>query len=847
MGTHPIFESDFDCLTETMNLTDLGSALENSIKRAAGGGGAKMTELEHWIQMELGSTLAELVNEELTSNGGAMSNEAIVTRVINSSVYAEATSELHHRLVARLTQIKERYARPGTIDSGDCSLSLQTSSSLSSSRSLFYTRDQLEQLYASIESNPSDIMGQLVKLCGDNSIEELFREGLEAQILYALRCGDSYHVTSQFLARILNTGSQNEVRRAHTVLVSYLMSEDERSDDEIRLVRLLNELYCDLPLIWSRYKEDIVADIVAECFTLFSQETYYAVISRLDPTAAWYRSWLHAHNSRSAIVAHFTTTDAVFIRHAAHHVTTFDPTQIDSSLLHSFRVLQYSLAWPSFHAFIPGLNDLFRATIHRTFRHNDQVDEAALDLLLSAASERREVATAVYTRDMVDLLIAQLPDDKMARVLSALALRRDDLCAVVAVALVRAELLDKFEKNDAYQALLAIIFRSHVAVDALKSDSNFTTDQLLSLAQTGAGLALVYESGAVSDVAQLLQSRLKHKLGAKGELFERFGCGYLLTHLAATEFGARALVEADYAKLVVAETWLLVQSLPLGEEHGRRARKKAQNVLGNLLSSAASVRCFLTRQSDGDDYDEPSSIFQLFESLLNPSKAEKLFCPDDAITFALEMILLVSHSIESFVYFDEQLNITRHLQAQLRESTVIDANLALIKRILARSTSINGLKVKSRLVSATKRPKQSAVKDMGELKELVWRYLSSSTHEPQLIVFYLKKWLSFTKSSAKIETKQASGKPSKLFSRCNEMIFDCFNCQLKKADFDRFMRQRHSTAHASQPAYDWLCAVLVLIVDDRELTDKLLAASSTTWSMWRHKSPHSALLTRVGD
>ena len=125
-----IAENDFCRFSETMNLTDLGSALENSIKRVAGGGGAKMTELEHWIQMELGSTLAELVNEELTSNGGAMSNEAIVTRVINSSVYAEANSELHHRLVARLTQIKERYARPGTIDSGDCSLSLQTSSSL---------------------------------------------------------------------------------------------------------------------------------------------------------------------------------------------------------------------------------------------------------------------------------------------------------------------------------------------------------------------------------------------------------------------------------------------------------------------------------------------------------------------------------------------------------------------------------------------------------------------------------------------------------------------------------------------------------------------------------------------
>ena len=116
-----------------MNLTDLGTALENSIKRAAsvGGGGAKMPELEHWIQAELlGSNLSELVSEELDANGDAMSNEAIVTRIINSSVYAEANAELHKRLVARLSQIKDRYARPGTIDSGDCSLSLQTSSSL---------------------------------------------------------------------------------------------------------------------------------------------------------------------------------------------------------------------------------------------------------------------------------------------------------------------------------------------------------------------------------------------------------------------------------------------------------------------------------------------------------------------------------------------------------------------------------------------------------------------------------------------------------------------------------------------------------------------------------------------
>ena len=39
---------------------------------------------------------------------------------------------------------------------------------------------------------------------------------------------------------------------------------------------------------------------------------------------------------------------------------------------------------------------------------------------------------------------------------------------------------------------------------------------------------------------------------------------------------------------------------------------------------------------------------------------------------------------------------------------------------------------------------------------------------------------------------------------------------MKKADFDRYMRQRQNPAIS----YDWLTALLVLILDDRELADK---------------------------
>ena len=79
------------------------------------------------------------------------------------------------------------------------------------------------------------------------------------------------------------------------------------------------------------------------------------------------------------------------------------------------------------------------------------------------------------------------------------------------------------------------------------------------------------------------------------------------------------------------------------------------------------------------DHPKSSSIFELFDALLSPEKSENLFCPCDAVQFALEMILQMSTSIESFIYFDEQLQITKHLQSILRQSTIIDSNMAIIK------------------------------------------------------------------------------------------------------------------------------------------------------------------------
>ena len=88
-------------------------------------------------------------------------------------------------------------------------------------------------------------MTKLLKLCGNNSIDELFREELERGVLIALKTPSSHNSTVTFLAKIILNGNQNEMNRVHNVIMKFL-SEPDDFDCNI-ILRMLNELYIDLP------------------------------------------------------------------------------------------------------------------------------------------------------------------------------------------------------------------------------------------------------------------------------------------------------------------------------------------------------------------------------------------------------------------------------------------------------------------------------------------------------------------------------------------------------------------------------------------------------------------------
>ena len=95
---------------------------------------------------------------------------------------------------------------------------------------------------------------------GDNSIEEVFREELEDDLLQALDTPITQPLALKFLGRTILKGSQNECRKAHNLLIRHVVN-NYRKDNEYSL-RLLTNFYVDLPLIWARFGDEFVTDII---------------------------------------------------------------------------------------------------------------------------------------------------------------------------------------------------------------------------------------------------------------------------------------------------------------------------------------------------------------------------------------------------------------------------------------------------------------------------------------------------------------------------------------------------------------------------------------------------------
>ena len=309
-------------------------------------------------------------------------------------------------------------------------------------------------------------MAKLLKLCGNNSIDELFREELERGVLIALKTPSSHHATVTFLAKIILNGNQNEMNRVHNVITKFL-SEPDGFDCNI-ILRMLNELYIDLPLVWNRYADGMVESIIESGVEMLTNMDYYSIFSKIDPQALWLRSWMHSFNSRSSIFRAFKKTSLLMkiIQIILNVDKCSEPKYIRSYsiVVHSFRVIQYCIPYGRFHSLFGNIIEVVKIIIQKWLfvdsghLGRDGYEECVFEVLKAAIKCGQ--AEKVFTDDVITLLVSQLENRYSVQRLLTIVGSLAPLAEVIIEKICLAGVDQKFWLSEDSQELLKVLFRS---------------------------------------------------------------------------------------------------------------------------------------------------------------------------------------------------------------------------------------------------------------------------------------------------------------------------------------------------------------------------------------------------
>jgi len=637
---------------------------------------------------------------------------------------------------------------------------------------------------------------------------------------------------------------------------------------------MLNELYIDLPLVWNRYADGMVECIIESAIEMLNNMEYYSIFSQIDPQALWLRSWMHSFNSRSSIFRAFKKTSLlakiIEIILNLDNCTDSKYNRSYSIVVHSFRVIQYCIPYARFHPlFGKQINEVVKIIIQKwlfvdtkSVLGRDGYEECVFEVLKAAI--KCSQAQKVFTDDVITLLVSQIENRYSVQRLLTIVGSLAPLAEVIIEKICMSGVEPKFWLSEDSQELLTILFRSSQSYKLTKQIpiESLTECQLLSLVNSPINLNFISQSDQVFQMARLLQTKFSAKLQPNTDgLFERFGHGYLLTQLASTRFGAEALVEAEYDQLVVNEIWQLINSF---EEQ----TKKAQTVLTNLLSSAEAVQIFIKVPLEKKQIEaKPKSIYEILKIIFEPEFEHMLFNKMDAQVFALEVILTLSASIESYLYLDSIYDLKKLIRIMSTE--IRDERTFLIEQISKRSEIMgtNTSQSRSQMSSAqsVSRPKQTRTQskpilNAKELRLATTKFLKMRKPTIKGVAQILKSFNSLSSktadrpeiildlNAAKSQTSSSSDMHNKCVSKFYNYIKEYGSGQLSEADFTKGMKYFQCGDHR----FDWFSAMIFLILDDKDQAVSFLRnysknkKSDLVWAARTNGTSAHRLLTWVG-
>ena len=218
---------------------------------------------------------------------------------------------------------------------------------------------------------------------------------------------------------------------------------------------------------------------------------------------------------------------------------------------------------------------------------------------------------------------------------------------------------------------------------------NALLDNLLNLAATPKGVALLLQSGALNSCVNYMFGRYSKKFQVSR--CEKFGYGVLVSRISSCAGGMKALAEAGFLELFVSEIWSNIECCP---DDRRIAAPyvyptepidlicmKSFNSLMNVLSSFPSVfELFHSAQLNPKNFysqrEVPLDVLDLLNRLVivdNDEKMNSLFNEDQSHTFGLRLINSVCSSLDSMLLLQTQFNLQK-VFLSLQAKNILEAS-----------------------------------------------------------------------------------------------------------------------------------------------------------------------------
>ncbi|XP_073645636.1 protein broad-minded isoform X5 [Tursiops truncatus] len=509
----------------------------------------------------------------------------------------------------------------------------------------------------------------------------------------------------------------------------------------LKKVRLLNEYQKEAPSFWIRHPEKYMEEIVESTLSLLSvkhDQSHLVSQKILDPIyflalvdtkAVWFKKWMHAYYSRTAVLRliekKYKSLITTAVQQCVQYFELCKTMKADEVLGHSKpcgnkqKTFYYSGQELQYIYFIHSLCLLGRLLIYTQGRklfpiklknRKDSVSLADLLVLFTQLIYYSPSCPKMTSpghlenyspASMVTEILCILCDQKECAieclynntVIEALLQPIHHLmkgtkaapnCSETALIHV-ADILARIASVE--EGLILLLYGENMSSPEEKSmacEENLL-DDLLNFAATPKGLQLLQRTGAINECVTFMFSQYAKELEVSRH--KKFGYVVLVTHVASTAAGAVALQSSGFINALLTELWA---NLECGRDDVRvthpkstpvdpidRSCQKSFLALVNLLSYPAVYELVgnqgLPNKEEYSLREVPTRVIDIIDRLIilnSEAKIRSLFSYEQSHIFGLRLLSVVCCDLDTLLLLEAQYQVSEMLLNAQEENTL---------------------------------------------------------------------------------------------------------------------------------------------------------------------------------